>query len=85
MSSMGASFSRVCPLHANSISSQLLPLDITAKIVNNTLVCTQLVDFGDEEYTVRVTYSIDEDKQLIEAGFEYIIERDGFKIYRKRK
>lgn len=55
------------------------------KNINNTLVYTQIVDFGDEEYTVRVAHSVEEDKQLIEAGFEYVTERDGFKIYRKRK
>jgi len=27
----------------------------------------------------------EEDKQLIEAGFEYITEREGLKIYKKRK
>ena len=53
--------------------------------INNTLVYTQLVDFGDDEYTVRVAHTIEEDKQLIEAGFEYVTERDGYKIYRKRK
>jgi len=55
------------------------------KNINNTLVYTQLVDFGDDEYTVRVSHNINEDKQLIEAGFEYVTERNGFKIYRKRK
>jgi integrase len=55
------------------------------KNINNTLVYTQLVDFGDDEYTVRVAHTIEEDKQLLEAGFEYITERDGYKIYRKRK
>jgi len=55
------------------------------KNINNTLVYTQLVDFGDDEYTVRVAHTIEEDKQLLEAGFEYVTERDGYKIYRKRK
>lgn len=43
---------------------------------NNTLVYTQLVDFGDNGYTVRVVHTIDEGKQLIEAEFEYVTERD---------
>ena len=51
----------------------------------NTLIYTQRVDFQDDEYTVRVAHTIEEDKQLIEAGFEYVTERDGFKIYRKRR
>jgi integrase len=55
------------------------------KNINNTLVYTQLVDFGDDEYTVRAAHGIEGDKQLIEAGFEYATERDGYKIYRKRK
>lgn len=37
------------------------------------------------EYTVKVAHSIEEDKQLIEAGFEYVTERDGLKIYKKRR
>ena len=28
---------------------------------------------------------IEEDEELLKAGFEYVIERDGIKIYRKRK
>ncbi|MEM2111943.1 MAG: hypothetical protein QXX08_08735 [Candidatus Bathyarchaeia archaeon] len=43
------------------------------------------MDSGADEYTVRVDHTIEEDKQLIEAGFEYVTERDGYKIYRKRK
>jgi hypothetical protein len=38
-----------------------------------------------EEFTVRVASTIEEDKELIEAGFEYVTDRDGLKIYRKRK
>ena len=55
------------------------------KNINNTLVYTQLVDFEDDEYTVKVAHSIEEDKQLSEPGFEYVTEREGFKIYSKRK
>jgi cytosine/adenosine deaminase-related metal-dependent hydrolase len=32
-----------------------------------------------------VAKTLDEDKELLEAGFEYVTERDGVKIYRKRK
>ena len=41
--------------------------------------------FGNDEYSVRVAHNVEEDKQLIEAGFEYVTERDNYKIYRKRK
>ena len=46
---------------------------------------TQLANFESDEYSVRVAHSLEEDKELIESGFEYITEREGFKIYRKRK
>lgn len=38
-----------------------------------------------EEYTVRVAKTIEGDQELIEAGFEYVTDREGAKIYRKRK
>jgi len=38
-----------------------------------------------DEWTTKVSHNIKEDQQLIEAGFEYITEREGLKIYRKRK
>lgn len=39
----------------------------------------------DEEFTVRVATTLEEDRELIKVGFEYVTERDGAKIYRKRK
>jgi integrase len=37
------------------------------------------------EYVCRTAKTIEEDQQLINAGFQYITERDGIKLYRKRK
>jgi len=34
---------------------------------------------------VKVSKTLEEDKELLEVGFEYVTERDGVKIYRKRK
>jgi integrase len=39
----------------------------------------------DPEYISRISTTIEEDTKLIEAGFQYITERDGIKLYRKRK
>jgi len=39
----------------------------------------------EDEYTCRTASNITEDAQLIENGFTYITERDGLKLYRKRK
>ena len=37
------------------------------------------------EYISRTAKTIEEDMDLINAGFQYITERDGIKLYRKRK
>jgi hypothetical protein len=37
------------------------------------------------EYDSRTARSIEEDQQLINAGYQYVTERDGIKLYRKRK
>ena len=39
----------------------------------------------DEEYICKVANTIEEAKELIEVGFEYICEFDGIKAFRKRK
>jgi len=38
-----------------------------------------------EEFHVKVAHSLDEACQLLEAGFEYVTDMDGAKIFRKRK
>ena len=55
------------------------------KNISNTLVYTQLVDFGEEEYVTKVAWTLKEACKLIEAGFEYVCEMEGAKIFRKRK
>jgi integrase len=53
--------------------------------LKNTLVYTHLVNFKSDEYTVRVAETIKEACKLVEAGFEYVTEMSGLKIFRKRK
>jgi hypothetical protein len=53
--------------------------------INSTLVYTHLINFESNEYHIRVAKTLEEDKGLLEAEFEYVTERDGIKIYRKRK
>lgn len=38
-----------------------------------------------DEFTVKVTTDSEEVKRLLEVGFEFVTEREGIKIYRKRK
>ena len=56
------------------------------KRIQNTLIYTQLVNFqGEDEYICKAASTIEEAKQLIEAGFEYICDIEGVKLFRKRK
>jgi integrase len=56
--------------------------------IETTLIYIQLANMviGEEtEYTCKTAKDLKEATALIEAGFEYITEMDGLKIFRKRK
>jgi site-specific recombinase XerC len=53
--------------------------------IKNTLIYTQLVDFKDDDYVARVAHSKKEACQLIEAGFDFVCDYNGNKLFRKRK
>lgn len=55
------------------------------KNVKNTLVYTQLINSKEDEWICKVAKTVEEAKQLIEAGFEYVDTIDGIHLYRKRK
>jgi integrase/DNA-directed RNA polymerase subunit RPC12/RpoP len=55
------------------------------KNIKNTLIYTQLVNFEDDEYICRVAKTLEQAAQLVEAGFEYVTDMEGLKIFRKRK
>jgi integrase len=56
------------------------------KKIETTLIYTQLLHLNEEdEYTTKVSTTIEEDAKLIEAGFQYVTEREGLKLFRKRK
>ncbi|MFQ6127240.1 MAG: hypothetical protein ACE5R6_21925 [Candidatus Heimdallarchaeota archaeon] len=55
------------------------------KNIKNTLIYTHLVNFQDDDYVSRVAWTLEEACKLVEAGFEYVIEVEGGKIFRKRK
>jgi integrase len=55
------------------------------KKLNTTLRYTQLINFREEEYTVKIANNIDEAIKLLESGFEYITDYEGKKLFRKRK
>ncbi len=53
--------------------------------IKNTLIYTQLVTFQDDDFICKTAENVKEAKELIEAGFEYVTEMDGLKLFRKRK
>ncbi len=55
------------------------------KSIKNTLVYTHLVDFGSDEFVCKVARTVEDAKQLVENGFEYVTDADGMKLFRKRK
>lgn len=55
------------------------------KNIQNTLMYTQLVNFESDEYHVKTAREPKEIKELLEAGFEYVCEKDGLLFFRKRK
>jgi hypothetical protein len=40
---------------------------------------------ADEEYHVKVAENLQEACKLLEVGFEYVTDLNGFKLFRKRK
>jgi integrase len=55
------------------------------KSLRYVLIYTQLIDIPDEGYTCKAAKTIQEASQLIEGGFEYVTEMEGYKLFRKRK
>jgi integrase len=55
------------------------------KRLENTEIYTHLIEFENEEYHSATAKTIEEAKQLIESGFEYVTEMESIKLFRKRK
>jgi integrase len=53
--------------------------------IKNTLRYTQLVNFETDEYVCKIAKTVEEAKALIEDGFDYVTDVEGFKLFRKRK
>jgi len=51
----------------------------------NTILYTRLIGLRNDDYSSQVAITVEEACKLVEAGFEYVCEIDGSKIFRKRK
>jgi len=56
------------------------------KDIETTLIYVQLLNFDEEdEWICKVATTVKDSTQLIENGFQYVMEQDGTKLFRKRK
>jgi len=55
------------------------------KSIQNTLKYTQLIQFKDSEFEVATATSVEEAKELLASGFEYITEKTGIMLFRRPK
>jgi integrase len=53
--------------------------------IKTTMRYTQLIAFGDDDYVCKIADNVDQAKQLIESGFDYVTDIDEHKLFRKRK
>jgi integrase len=53
--------------------------------IQNTLRYVRLVNFPDDEFTSMVATDQKQITQLIEAGYEFVLQKDGLAYFRKRK
>jgi integrase len=72
-------------LYAKTRDILLVKQQMGHKKIETTLIYTQLLNLNDDEWTVKTATNVKEATELLEAGFEYIQDIDGIKLYRKRK
>ena len=49
------------------------------------MVYVHLINFESDEWVCKVAETVNDAVELIKAGFEYVTECDGKKLFRKRK
>jgi hypothetical protein len=55
------------------------------KNIQNTLIYTQLVNFGSDQYHSAIAKTVEEARKLIESGFSFVCDMEGVKLFSKRK
>lgn len=55
------------------------------KSINNTLIYIQMINFESDEYSSAIAHTIVEAQKLVESGFEFVVDFNGEKLFRKRK
>jgi integrase len=55
------------------------------KRIESTMKYTRLVQFKDDEFDVETAMNVDEAKDLLKTGFDYITEKNGIMLFRRPK
>jgi hypothetical protein len=58
---------------------------LDTRTTKDILVYTHLVSFHENEYVSQVAWTLEEGCKLVEAGFEYVTEIEGGKIFLKKQ
>jgi len=73
-------------LYAKTRDILLVKQQMGHKKIETTLIYTQLLNLHeDDEWTCKATNSKEDAIKLIENGFQFVNDIDGYKLYRKRK
>jgi hypothetical protein len=72
-------------LYAKTLNLLKVQQALGHKYLTNTQIYIQLIDFESDECDVQVAENLEEAKKLLEAGFDYVTEVEGRKLFRKRK
>jgi integrase len=55
------------------------------KNIRNTLIYTHLVNFESDDFVCKVANTVKQAQELIETGFDYVTDVQGYELFRKRK
>ena len=53
------------------------------KNIRNTLIYTHLIDWKSDEFVSKVAKTVKEAQELVEAGFDYVCDVEGYRLFRK--
>ena len=55
------------------------------KRVENTMKYIGMIDFKDDEFEVATATTVEEAKQVISSGFDYVTEKNGVMLFKRPK
>ncbi len=55
------------------------------KRIENTMKYIGMIHFKDDEFKVTIATTVEEAKQVLSAGFDYITEKPGIMLFRRPK